>query len=554
MASAVAIRREARREEIERERELAENEHEENEALSGETAVANISATPVIGTRKRPRQLKHEDIAGFHARVTSEDNAEFETNQEIESKQREINLGIIYSSAADKSGRLAIEAAINGKALPHDTNRALLGCDTPLGLASDLYNASPSAGLRITGDDKKKNTNGIGRNGLFFQPQHIDEKVQTQTGQLMLESSATAAAPSTGNFLALTNDESTNDNLLMPPPPARQSETLCISSSKDTYKASQSNNSLLNTYHLVEYQPKPLIPHINPPATRFPEQGESRLAASNATRHLTRGSDGETSDATTDLDSVAPSLDEERAARRRAKMREHETFVPMTPLIQPGGDGSLDEPMMTWGTVASTPLVLGNGAAVDKDWEPTQPFTSGTESDNFGGGIEFDVVEENDRQKLAHRAEKKLFNRSKAYKSAGSKALINDAMKKSDVDDSSTASMVSSKASLSTARSGIDRSASLTPAARALLEANTKSIESKNKSHSHMKLSSRIFQPSPVSSSLSAASRSSFGSALRMSYTPSSAPSTIKKRKARGGKPSSMLRRAAEGSTPRIER
>lgn len=540
---------------MEREKELAENQDEEKEALSGETAVAKFSTTAVIGTRKRPRQLKHEDISGFHARVTSEDNAEFESNQEIESKQREINLGIIYSSAADKSGRLAIEAAINGKAIPHDTNsRALLGCDTPLGLASDLYNASPSAGLRITGNDEKKNTSGVGRNGLFFQPQHI-EKAQMQTGQIMLESSATTAtAPPTGNFLALTNDESTNDNLLMPPPPARQSETLGLSSSKDTCETSQSNNLLLNTYHLVEYQTKPLVPRINPPATRFPEQGESRLTASNATRHLTRGSEGETSDATTDLDSVAPSLDEERAARRRAQMLEHETYVPMTPLIRPGGDGSLNEPMMTWGTVASTPLVLGNGVAVDKDWEPTQPLSSGDDNDNFSGGIEYDVIEETNRQKLAHLAEKKAAARSKAYKSAGSKALLDKSTEHFDADDSSIASVASSTVSSSTARSGIGRSASLTPAARALLEANTKSIESKNRSRSQLKASSRIFQPSPVSSSLNAASRNSFGSALRMSYTPGSAPSSIKKRKIRDGKSSSTLRGAAEGSTPRIER
>jgi protein DGCR14 len=560
VASAVAIRREARREEMERERELMEDQAEEMEAFSNETAVAHLSKNLVIGTRKRPRPLKHESISGFHARVTSEDNAEFESNQEIESRQRELNLGIIYSSAADKSGRLVIEAAVNGKELPEGTNqRALMGCETPLGLASDLYNASPSAGLRITGNEAKT-TSGIGRNGLFFQPQHNNEQTQTQTNHLMLEASTTAAS-STGNFLALTSHEPTNDNILMPPPPARKSDTLCITETASQH--ANKTNQPLHTYQLVEYQPKPLVPHINPPATRFPNQAESRLLTTSNNNRGRHNFDGDTSEATTDLDEIPPSLDDERAARRAAVMREHETFVPMTPLIQPGrGDrtavvGAFDEPIMTWGNVASTPLVLGNGMAVDRgnnpaaDWEPTEPSISYTNA-QIGEGIEFDVVEENSREKLAHRAEKKLNERAKTYRSAGSKTLLNKDSKTAALDD---ASIASSATSMTTATASYDRSASLTPAARALFEANTKAINSTSRSHSKsLSSKSRIFQPSPVSSTgLSAASRNSFGSALRMAYTPSSAPAIKKKTgRERNSVISSSLRRAAEGGTPRV--
>ncbi|KAL3773134.1 hypothetical protein ACHAWO_011802 [Cyclotella atomus] len=560
VASAVAIRREARREEVERERELMEDQAEELEALSTETALTTVTnAQQVIGIRKRPRLLKHESITGFHARVTSEDNAEFESIQAEESKQREINLGIIYSSSADKSGRLAIEAAVNGMTLPEDTNnRALLGCDTPLGLASDLYNASPSAGLRITGGDGKKNQTGIGRNGLFFQPQHHIDEHDRQTGQhLMLEPSS--EAKSTGKFLSLTNDDTVSDNLLMPPPPARKSGNTSIQPADDANKPS---SRLLQTFQLVEYQAKPLVPHINPPATRFPNQAESRLTAHNSSRSYTNRQiwDGET-DATTDLDEVPPSLEVERAARRQAVINEYETFVPMTPLIQPGGGNTgaeLDsEPIMTWGNVASTPLVLGGGVAADKisklsaDWEPTQPFAL---TDGNSDAVEFDVVEENSREKLAHRAEKKLSDRAKTFKAAGSKASLNKSSKATDFDDASTMSGASSIATAATSRSNFDRSASLTPAARALLEASNKAINATKRIHSQSTSSkSRIFQPSPIVSGQSAASRNSFGSALRMAYTPSSAPSVKRKRSGRDHGSISIMR-AAEGSTPRINK
>ena len=555
VATAVAIRREARREEIQREQELLEDQAEEMDVYEGEMTIATTNnMQQVTGTRKRPRPLKHESITGFHARVTSEDNAEFESNQEVEKKQREMNLGIIYSSAADKTGRLAIEAAVNGKTVTDRTNqRTLLGCETPLGLASDLFNTSPSAGLRITGSESKKSS-GIGRNGLFFQPQHVSEKEPSQKGQLLLESSTATNNP-TGNFLALTNndtDQQTSDGLLMPPPPARRSDFLCVIASEDTNAKSKYNNLPLPAYQLVEYQPKPLVPHINPPATRFPNQSESRLlATSSASATRSKPSlHGDTSDATTDLDEIPRSLDEERAARHEAAIREHETFVPMTPLIQPGRDAgvavdAIDEaPIMTWGKVASTPLVLGNGAAIDKssisagDWEPTQPLLSSE--------CDFDILEENNREKLAHRAEKKLNHRAKIYKSAGVKAVFDRASADKDFDDDSIKSGASSVKSKGTVRSSFDRSASLTPAGRALLKANTTCLRSGQK-FQKVSSKSRIFQASSASSKTpSAASRDSFGSALRSAYSQSSTPSRITK--------TSLSRRAAEGSTPKIFR
>ncbi|KAL3799452.1 hypothetical protein HJC23_013907 [Cyclotella cryptica] len=583
VASAVAIRREARREELEREREWAEDQAEERGecasmeealALAGETAVAKLSVDKQgVLTRKRPRPLKHESITGFHARVTSEDNAEFESNQDQESRQREIALGVIYSASADKSGRLLIESCVNDNPIEFGSananKRALLGCETPLGLASDLYNASPSAGLRITANETKP-TRGIARNALFFQPQHHDDQgnIQSTKGSLLLESSTTAPS-SGGKFLSLTNGDSAVDNLLMPPPPARNSTSENGNNVKQLHYE-------LSTSQLVEYQAKPLIPRINPPATRFPYQMESRLLSTKSVpcrARNGRGIDGATSDATTDLDEVPLPLDLERAARREAAMRECETFVPMTPLIQPGRgdmtvDGAADEPIMTWGTVASTPLVLGSGVAVDKrnnvdaaDWEPTRPATSilGVENDS-SGGTAFDVVEENSREKLARRAEKTLNDRAKTYRSAGTIGLAakSSARSTAQTDDASTVSRASSK----TVISSFDRTASLTPAAQALFEATSKArnVTQRSGSRSLSASTSRIFQPSPVSSKdstsiLHAGSRNSFGSALRMAYTQSSTPSSDRKngkgRDKNSLTSSSLLRRAAEGGTPR---
>jgi hypothetical protein len=248
-------------------------------------------------------------------------------------------------------------------------------------------------------------------------------------------------------------------------------------------------------------------------------------------------------------------------------MSEYETFVPMTPLIQPGGGITADvEPIMTWGNVASTPLVLGGGLAADKtnkscaDWEPTKPSLATTQG-NSSDAVEFDVIEENSREKLAHRAEKKLSDRAKTYKAAGSKASLSKYSKATDLDDASTImSGGSSVASTATTRSTFDRSVSLTPAARALLEANRNNATRK-RMHSQNNISSksRIFQPSPIVSGQninSAASRDSFGSALRMAYTPGSSASSVKrKRSGRNDRNvSSSIMRAAEGSTPRINK
>jgi len=624
ISGAVAVRRMARKEEIERERELKEEMEEEQQAtVVTETGLVSHNGNndnAKIQVRKRPRPLKHESITGFHARVTSEDNAEFEMNQEREMKEREETLGVVYAARADREGRLMIESYVNSNhsgeqgndadnSTSNNNARALLGCDSPLELSSDLFDAPPSAGLRITDNNKHRaaSYNGIGRNGLFFQPQHRsldNNQTDISSGKLMLTSSG--APSSGGTFLVLennvTSDAATNnreegnnatfDNLLMPPPPIRltasSSSVVPFQQSNDqsnttNFNDVKSTQSIDHRCQLVEYLPKPLLPDIHPPATRFPYQNNSRLLANNnndvvrANRGMHRSCTGSYTDAsdTTDLDASPPPLDLERAAHEKARRREHETFVAMTPLIQPGGGGNdisrsegvgqtafeSDEPIMTWGDIASTPLVLGSGSAVDgrsassADWEPTRPASLSTGNDGFGesSAPAFDVVDESNRETVARRAEKGLLDRANSYRAAGNSGLSKSRKK---MDDES----VSSSRSKSMSATPLDRASSLTPAARALLEASNYARRSKKKYNlrgSQSSSSSCIFQTTNSGSSGAAArihagSRDSFGSALRMSYTPNATPhSRESDRKRKSSSSLSSLRQATGGATPR---
>jgi hypothetical protein len=458
---------------------------------------------------------------------------------------------------------------------------------------------------------------GIGRNGLFFQPiHHHGDGVVVVPGRSLLTSGAAMPPSSGGTFLALENDDecamagssptardgdadANSDYHLMPPPPARHivapSSSTSPSSrlvphrqSTDDEAAVDADTTTTPSFHrrcqLGEYSPqKPSLPDIYPPATRFPYQNESRLLLYNNNNGsnvggiiiptvpggIVRGGGGigySSTDAsdTTDLDESPRPLDAERAARRRARERENETFVAMTPLIRPGGGGvgGHDEPIMTWGDVASTPLVLGGGSAVDgrassssfADWEPSRPTPPSSASgiDGESSTPAFDVLDRSRREIMAQKAEKGLWDRARTYRAAGGGRI------RKGKDDESICTIRSTSTSVTT----LDRTPSLTPAARALLEATNRASQVKNSNSlrgSGQSLpTSRIFaSPSNLVSSVASprinpGSRDSFGSALRASYTPNSTGWSEK-----GGKkrktPSSSLRRAAAGATPRCQ-
>lgn len=530
IASAVTVRRQFRKEDSEREREWQENLKEEGEAIASTTALTNHHGSKPINIRKRPRPLKHESVTGFHARVTSEDNAEFEMNQERERGDLEAKTSVVYSASANKTGRLMIETALKqaGEDAGHDEmdNHDSLLSDH-LGLASDKFNASPS-GIRITeGRSGNTSTQGIIKNGLFFEPQN---KLQNATA-------------------------TKSDNLLMPPPPTRDphsttSSIIAFQQSRDqsittdSYAYSSSSKQL---YELVEYIPKSTEPNINPPATRFPYQNESRLLPNNhrnpndirrSKSHLSDTSASES----TDLDASPRSLARERAAYQKAKVRENETFVAMTPLIRPGGGegrgtggtGVEEEPIMTWGNVASTPLVLGGGNSADgynnsAEWEPSPLLAVDTGDSDAAFQPIFDVVDESSREAMAQNAEKMLADRAKSYRT-GRKS---EQKKKAEYTPKSKSDQANP----------FDRSASLTPAGRALLQASKRNP------------SSSIFRSSNDPRRSNARSKDSFGSALRTAYTPTPTKRERESSKRRNSSTPAMLRAAAAaGATPRINK
>ena len=342
VAGAVAIRRAARQLE----------EHEQALAQAEEEAEENVGSDRL---RKLPRPLHRETVTGFHARVTSEDNNEFDATQRREVHENRDRLQKVFS--------LCIT---NGK-----TDREE-GSETPL-LASDKFNPSPH---RIAASEWKDTTTD---NGLFFNPQH--------------EESATNGKGS--RLKRLTNGDSTSsvsslDNQLMPPPaPVKKS-------------SNDSSCALVLKQDLVEYIPKNKTEKsIEPSQTRFPQ------VVSLPPQQLIRSfDDSSTTDysteASTDLDSPMVPVSVERRARAKRQRREQATLVNMTPQIVPGRSAGNESPIVTWGTVAATPMVLGD--------------VDGTV------GKEFTLPAESDRDTAARRAEASLEKRRrKATQQSGSK-------------------------------------------------------------------------------------------------------------------------------------
>ena len=208
---------------------------------------------------------------------------------------------------------------------------------------------------------------------------------------------------------------------------------------------------------------------------------------------------------------------------------------------------------MTWGDVASTPLVLGSGSAVDgrsgADWEPMQRPTSllsaGIDGDDEASSStpSFDVIDERGSDRLARRAEKGLLDRARTYRAAATCDGGKSKKSKEADDDSSSVVSSRSKSTITSTMSLDRRKASLTPAAQALLEASNSVHQSKRK---NSKSRSSIFQSSKAGMSsangrLNAGSRDSFGSALRASYTPSATPRGISGSGSKKRKSSSSL-------------
>jgi hypothetical protein len=198
--------------------------------------------------------------------------------------------------------------------------------DEPSLLASDQFN-TPANQIEATKNPQLDN-------GLFFVPQlQRDQRDISGEGEKLLANGETVV--------------SSSDTQLMPPPaPVRKGEVGTSSLPKQT---------------LVEYIPKhSLGKRVEPARTRFPEA----VSAYHQSRVGHAGGDSTTdysTEASTDLDSPLHSVQHERNARVKHQKGELETLVAMTPLIQPGDRSAGGaSPITTWGTISSTPMVLGS--------------------------------------------------------------------------------------------------------------------------------------------------------------------------------------------------
>ena len=298
---AVAVRRAARRLNAHEESLAQQEEQEEHQLLLLEDGGS--------GVRQVPRPLHRESLAGFHARVTSQDNAEFEQTQTLEIKERRRQEFL----ALTNTGATSVPAQ------PTRSRHPLV--PTPIPLASDQFNP-PSAFPPLTGPSERQEP----QNSLFFVPEARQKQNDAQQTPLTL---ANAANDTEEAQLALVQ---------MPPPPAKKQD-------------------------LVEYIPKAqLDKKIEPSATRFPKQQiivRRQQQQDWDVRSDTTGTD--TSEHDTDLDSPPAALHVEQRRGRKRKLREQESLVQMTPLIVPNAS-----PIVTWGTVGGTPTVLPQPQGMDE--------------------------------------------------------------------------------------------------------------------------------------------------------------------------------------------
>jgi Nuclear protein Es2 len=305
-------------------------ELEEEEGDGRENDGAGIGAN----LRSKPRPLHLETLTGFHARVTSEDNADFETAQTEEMRRNRIERAkMLMLTSGDHDAPNDSQPTLKPLAAAAAPPQLLPGADTPLILASDAFDAPPSAA-------RPKIKEARVENGFFFVPNTVEPSRDC-------------------------NEEDSNQKLLMPPPSLPLKSTQLVA-------ATASTATIPNA--LVEYIPKKqLEKRIEPANTRFPSQSHvtNLMSTSLGPAHYLRHHhlegeaddesthysfrDGSTaamvagtgtgtdSDTDIDRDSVDGSsvtsdrLHELRRQAQKRKEREWQTLVPLSPTTAAAG-------------------------------------------------------------------------------------------------------------------------------------------------------------------------------------------------------------------------
>ena len=362
VVGAVALRRAVRR----------LQEHEEalaSQAEQGEydlVTTSSSSTKAAMNVRRRPRPLHEESLSGFHARVTNEDDQEFDSNQKQQVRENRERLDKLLRPSSQEGGGAKL----------------LMMSE----MASDQFNATPN---RIAASEW--NAPSV-RNGLFFNPT-----------PLQIHEVSDGALDMDGTVARLTNRNEARDNmssshhqdqLMLMPPPAH----VIIKK--------------LAKHQLVEYVPKhALEKRIEPSQTRFSNKIIPYSAGTGHGLFRTPDSwdtetDGSATEASTDLDAPLRPVPEERRLLQQARERHADySYVAMTPIIVPGRTaGGNESPITTWGTVDGTPLVISGQVP--------------SEDESRRGADYYGLAKESQRDKAARKAADKLASRAKRAKSA----------------------------------------------------------------------------------------------------------------------------------------
>jgi len=451
----------------------ARSEGDTTKAVAIRRAARQIElAEEELQSNSKKNSLENANVDTFHRLVTSEDNEHFEQVQKEEVLQHRAFVNQVFESALSTKHlikhQIQDEDNLNGQA---DDALKLL--------ASDEFNSTPKRA-------KNNHQKDISKSSLFFTPLH-----QKQVGSSLILPGVNDHLIKNNNTNLLAKDE---DRLLMPPPSSMTSPS--------NRKQTSSIKMQLNRENGNNDREK----RIQPSETRFPYQTASRIMTrptsfSTEISHLPLNESSTEYDSTTtntDLDSSPQSLHQERLDRQSKLMKDHQTYVNLTPVILPGKriigmEEEEEEPIMTWGDVASTPLMAPNPPPVSIDT----------------------------REQIAQTLVRKNQQKQRNLKP----------LKKNNKPDSKNASL-------------LDRTQNLTPAAKSLLRSHVSSSTpissflSKSKSNQHHKINAR--------------NRSAFGSALRDSYSVSRSSSFITSKSRI--KSCQSRNSSAMGATPRIHR
>jgi hypothetical protein len=175
LAGAIAVRRAARQLQQHEESMVEQERQEEEEALLLTTAavvppqqqalVEHHGDGKSLGLRRNPRPLERESLTGFHARVTSEDNAAFEGTEQQEAETRRQERERAYGILSLTTGASTVSQS-----------RSAAAVASPFLQASDEFLPESNAPDYFHSNSKNNKLDGANFNALMPPPTTVDRK------------------------------------------------------------------------------------------------------------------------------------------------------------------------------------------------------------------------------------------------------------------------------------------------------------------------------------------------------------------------------------------